>query len=255
MWIFRNKNKSPQPIVWFNYQPTRHSQPPLAFLQNYKGAIVADGYAGYTHLGKTDEIILAGCWAHVRRKFKDTKRVNKESDADVFISNIQKLYRIETKGKELAENDLVKLRQKYSKPIIDKIQILLNQYKEKVIPDSSFSKAINYALNQWDKLIVFLDYGIIPLDNNLAENAIRPFVIGRKNWLFSGSPKGANSSALFYSLIETAKINELEPFWYLYYLLDKMMSIDNDNEEEMKKLMPQYVTKEQVENFKKLNMV
>ncbi|MCK5535391.1 MAG: IS66 family transposase, partial [Bacteroidales bacterium] len=258
MWVFGNSYKENKPIVWFNYQPTRHSKPPLKFLQNYQGSIMTDGYAGYTETGRSKNIIHAVCWAHVRRKFTDAKKTsnistklnNQDVPADVFVYYIEKLYRIEKKGKNLSNTDLVKLRQKYSKPIIDKIKNSLDENKNKVLPNSMLSKAINYALNQWDKLIVFLEHGIIPLDNNLAENAIRPFVIGRKNWLFSGSPQGANASALFYSLIESAKANEHEPFWYLYYLLEKSMSIDTDNEEELEKLSPHNVTKEQINKFR-----
>jgi transposase len=250
MWVFRSSDKEKQPLVWFNYQPTRHSKPALEFLQNYEGSIVTDGYAGYIQTGNLEKINHAGCWAHARRKFTEAKKSGKEAQADVFISLINKLYHIENKSKNLSDSDLIKMRQKKSKPILDKIKILLLQYKEKVLPKSLFFKAITYTLNQWDKLIVFLEFAKIPIDNNPAENAIRPFVIGRKNWLFSGSPKGASASALFYSLIETAKANNIEPFWYLYYLLETIMYIDTNDKEALEKIMPYNITQEEINKFR-----
>ena len=117
------------------------------------------------------------------------------------------------------------------------------------MPRSNTGKAINYALGQWDKLLVYLEDGRLKIDNNSAENAIRPFAIGRKNWLFSNTPQGAKASAIIYSITETAKANGLEPFWYMYALLEKLPELKT--KEDFKHCMPQNIDKQMVEDLQK----
>ena len=173
-----------------------------------------------------------GCWDHCRRKFKDAKKgeVNsknkqkseKTSKADVALGKIRKLYAIEEQIKSLLPDEKRQQRQELSLPILEDLKVWLEKTISKVVPGSLIHSAIQYALNQWAKLVVSCDNGRINISNAGAENAIRPFTVGRKNWLFADTPKGAEASAVFYSLIESAKANGLEPFDYLCRLLPRL---------------------------------
>ena len=153
------------------------------------------------------------------------------------------MYKIEKKAREnnISHADLYSIRQKESRPIVKDFKKWLDSRLEKVPPTSLLGKAINYTLGQWHRLTPFLKDARIPMDNNTAENAIRPFVIGRKNWLFNCTPEGAKASATLYSLIETAKANKLEPYWYLRYLFKNLPEAMTT--EEFKQLLPMYVDK------------
>jgi len=148
----------------------------------------------------------------------------KPGSIDVGLSYIRKIYAIESeaKRKEISDDQLLSLRQKKAKPIFNDFFKWLSKKSLQVVPKSLLGKAVNYTLGQWGRLLVYLDYPYMTPDNNMAENAIRPFVIGRKNWLFAGTPDGAQASAALYSLIETAKANKLEPYKYLRYLFEKI---------------------------------
>ena len=139
----------------------------------------------------------------------------------------------------MTDDDLLKERQEKAKPVLDEFKHWLNAKIDEVPPKSLLGKALAYALNQWHRLIVYVDTDHVPPDNNMAENTIRPFVVGRKNWLFSGTPEGAAASAAIYSLIETAKANGLDPYWYLRYLLEHLP--DAMTEDDYKALLPQYI--------------
>jgi hypothetical protein len=198
------------------------------FLARYEGYIQTDGYAGYNFLDTKAGVIHCGCWAHVRRKFNEVVKAGGDKykgkgKANHALSMIRDLYLIEREAKNRGfdEEQTYQLRQKESKPIVEKFEIWLKENAIKIPPKSLLGKAFNYTLNQWPRLVKFLDNGLVRMDNNLVENAIRPFVIGRKNWLFSVTPEGARASASFYSLIETAKTNGLEPSKYLRYLFEK----------------------------------
>jgi transposase len=182
-----------------------------------------DGFSGYNSVCEKNQIHRLGCWAHARRKFVDAQKIHrsagrlkgKTGKADQALAYIQQLYRIESEIKEKHSLDKLTARQQQSKPIIDKLKIWLDKSIAHSPPESAIGKALYYLHEQWPRLIRYLDSGDYPIDNNAAENAIRPFVVGRKNWLFSASQKGATSSANLYSLIETAKANGLEPYAYL----------------------------------------
>ena len=167
---------------------------------------------------------------------------------DIALKYISRLYTVEheAKDKNLNHEELCHLRQEKSKLILDDFGLWLRETAPKVPPQSSLGKAITYTLNQWQRLIVYIDDGHLRPDNNAAENAIRPFVVGRKNWLFSGSPEGADASAALYSLVETAKLNKLDPYKYLLYLLEK---IPVTNKENFKELLPTHITRDQIDNF------
>lgn len=205
-----------QPAVVYHYRDNRSQSVPLELLTNQSKAIMVDGYEWYQKACDTYQIQRLGCWAHARRKFVDAQKLQKKmGKADQALAFIQKLYAIEKHIKDQPPNERYRIRQQQAAPIIDK----LNAWKDKslatVLPTSALGKALVYLHNQWHRLIGYLDDGNYPIDNNPAERAIRPFTIGRKNWLFSKSQAGATASANLYSLIETAKANELNVYDYL----------------------------------------
>lgn len=249
MWVFCG-GVPDHPTVLYQYHPTRGGQAALNFLDEYQGYIQSDDFGGYDYLGKKQSIIHLGCWAHVRRKFFDVVKVRKKHRgkhdnpktlADQAIDYIGRLYQIENQIRQdhLAPDQIYQRRQEQSKPILDQFKNWLDATEPLTPPKGLLGKAIGYTLNNWDKLIVYITNGLLRPDNNVAENAIRPFVVGRKNWLFAGSPKGAHASATFFSLIETAKANELEPFAYLRCLFEQLPLVKDQND--YRALLPQYI--------------
>ncbi len=222
MWLFRGGGD--RPLVLFHYAPSRSSGEIASFLDGYSGIIQTDGYAGYDIFGKNPNILHAGCWSHARRKFFEADRASPGGYAASVLGIIKEIYVVEDEAKErpLSPDEVLALRQERSAPILKRLKIQLDSKSHHVAPKSLLGKAIRYSLDQWTKLCVYLDDGRIAIDNNAVENSIRPFVVGRKNWLFSGSPRGARASALLYSIIETAKANGFEPYWYLRFLFEKM---------------------------------
>jgi len=247
MWIFRGGSPD-SPVLTYQYHPSRSGQIPKDFLGNYNGFIQTDAYSGYDALGRKPGIILVGCWAHARRNFIDVvnaRKNNKASkkqktgSAEVAINYIRKLYAIEKEAQNLSYEEIAGLRQEKSKPVLDEFKKWLDKRVSQTPPKGLLGKAINYALNQWKRLIVYIKDGRLKPDNNLAENAIRPFVVGRKNWLFSGHPRGAEAGSIFYSLIETSKANGLEPYSYLRYIFDRLPLAETTSD--YKNLLPQNV--------------
>jgi transposase len=236
MWLFRAKmpaDKGGGSVVIFDYRPTRSATEILKeYLAWYKGGVQTDGYVGYDILAEM-AIKHAGCWAHVRRKFVevvqaiDKARRGKKrrgSSADEAVLKIRRLYDIEReiKERELTEEDIVKYRREHALPLLEEFKNWLDARIGTTPPTGMLGKAMNYTLTQWARLVVYIDDPYIGLDNNTAENAIRPFAVGRKNWLFAGSPEGAKASAALYSLVETAKANGLEPYRYLRFLFERL---------------------------------
>ncbi|WP_444932334.1 IS66 family transposase [Microbulbifer sp. SSSA002] len=226
MWI-RRGGLPDQKVILFDYSPSRSGAIASDLLSGYRGYLQTDDYSGYYAVATEEQITHLGCWAHARRKFVEAqvttkaKSKNKKSGkskpsrADIAINYITHLYNIERKGKELSAEERYQLRQKESLPVLDKLHAWLEKTRPKVIPKSTLGKALNYLHKNWRKLQIYTASGNLKIDNNAAENAIRPFVVGRKNWLFSATPRGAHASAALYSLIETAKGNDLEPYAYL----------------------------------------
>ncbi len=242
MWVCRGGPPG-KPAVIFQYEPTRSGKVPRDILDGYSGYLQTDGYAGYDLVGARPGIVHLGCWAHVRRKFvevvKGTKGSQKTGVAQAVIDLIGKLYEVEHRGKELEPDRLAELRKAESKPVLDEFKKLLDEKKTTTPPRSLLGIAIAYAWHQWPRLAVYLENGRLSPDNNLAENAVRPFAVGRKNWLFSGSPRGATSSAALYSLLETAKANGLEPYAYFRFLFTELPKASSPDEK--RALLPQYV--------------
>ena len=224
-WVFLGGMPA-MPGLYYHYAPSRSGKIAEEFLSDYKGYVQTDGYAGYNFLDSKQGIVHCGCWAHARRKFNEVVNVSgdrSKGKARHALSVIRDLYLIEreSKNKGFSEEQILSVSKERSKPIIDKFGIWLKENAPVIPPKSLLGKAFGYTLSQWPRLVRYLDNGLIRMDNNLIENAIRPFVIGRKNWLFSVSTEGARASASFYSLIETAKANNLEPSAYLRYLFEK----------------------------------
>ena len=217
MWVLRSTMPACSAVL-FHYEPTRSGKSAEILLRDYNNALMVDGFSGYNGVCEKNCITRLGCWAHARRKFVDAQKMQpkgKTGKADQALAYIQQLYRIESEIKDKSQKEKLTARQNQSKTIIDKLKTWLDKSIAHSPPESAIGKALHYLYEQWPRLIRYLDDGDYPIDNNAAENAIRPFVVGRKNWLFSASQKGATSSANLYSLIETAKANGLEPYAYL----------------------------------------
>lgn len=228
MWVFRG-GTSEKPLIYFHYDPTREGKVAKIFLEKYKGVVQTDGYSAYDFLDAKSGIVHLGCWAHVRRKFMDAKKAlpkkgRKSGGPDVALQYIKDLYRIEQKAKklELSYDDLLKMRQEKATPLLEGMHAWLMKKAAHGIPKSLFGQAVQYTLNQWHRLTKYVEHPFATPDNNLAENAIRPFCVGRKNWLFAGTPAGAEASATLYSLVESAKANKLNPHKYLRFLFENL---------------------------------
>jgi transposase len=217
MWV-RVGGPPTQPIRLFHYADSRRGGVVNALLAGYQGYLQTDDYAGYNTVAEKESIIQLGCWAHARRKFIDTQKANpkhKTGKADIAISYIARLYAIEKDIKDQPAEERLRVRQEKSIPLLKAIKEWMDKALSRTVPKGLLGKALNYLNKNWEKLTVYTQDGRLSIDNNPAENAIRPFVIGRKNWLFSATVEGAASSANLYSLIETAKANGLEPYGYL----------------------------------------
>lgn len=242
MWMYRTSRGDP-PIVLYDYQTTRASKHPRRFLEGFKGYLHVDGYPGYNALQSLD-ITLVGCWAHARRKFDEALKVlpleKRKSPvaAKEGLAFCNKLFAIERDLKDVTPEERYRLRQEKSLPVVEAFSEWLKYQAPMVLPKSIFGRAVTYCLNQWDKLLVFLEDGGLELDNNRAERSIKPFVIGRKNWLFSNTQRGARASATIYSIVESAKENNLNPYAYLKYLFERMPNVDLVDQDVLDSLLP-----------------
>jgi len=249
MWVFRRGDPEKTALV-FEYHATRHGDAAKTFLGDFKGHVQTDGYSGYNFLDIDENINHLGCWAHARRKFTDVVKAQgknrKSRSADVALNYIKRLYRLEKEAHlaKLTTQEIFDLRQEKAKPILDDFYKWLSKKSLQTPPKGLLGKAVGYTLKQWHRLVGYLQDGTLLPDNNGAENAIRPFVLGRKNWLFAGTPKGAEASALLYSLIETAKANKLEPYTYLRYIFTKIPTASTL--EGYEALLPWNLTPEQI---------
>lgn len=227
MWVYRSGHLyQKRQIVLYEYQQTRNASHPREFLKGYDGICVTDGYQVYHTLEKElEELTIAGCWVHCRRRFDEalkliSKSCQKESNAFLLMKQIQAIYREEGKLKDLSSDERLKQRQAVIKPLVDAFFAYLKTIN--VSKKDKFGDAVGYALNQEKYLRVFLTDGDVPIDNNASERAIRGFCIGKKNWQMIDTIHGAKSSAIIYSIVETAKANNLKPFDYVQHLLEEM---------------------------------
>jgi len=244
MWLARG-GPPDHPCVLFHYAPSRSGKIAEELVGDFQGFLQTDGYAGYNSLGEREGIIHVGCLTHVRRKFVEVLKVSSKKStggtAQTVVDLIGKLYHLEKLARDAKlDADRVRaMRQEKAKPIMTRIKALLLEREKTTPPKSLLGKAIAYALGQWDRVVIYLEDGRLRPDNNLAENAIRPFAVGRKNWLFSGSPAGAAASAAIYSLVETAKANGLEPLRYLHFVFEKLPLAKS--QEDLRALLPQFL--------------
>jgi transposase len=217
MWV-QAGGPPDKPVVIYDYDPSRSGAVPTRLLLGYQGYLMTDGYEGYNALARTEGIEHLVCWAHVRRKFVEATRVQakgKKGRADEAVALIGKLYGIEKEYKDANELARFQARQQFSVPVLAQLREWLDKIRPAVVPGSALGKALSYLHDYWGKLIRYVERGDLPIDNNRCENAIRPFVIGRKAWLFSDTPAGAHASAVIYSLLQTAKANGHEPYAWL----------------------------------------
>ena len=243
MWVYHSDKK--KNIVVYDYQKTRKEEHPREFLEDYTGILTTDGYQVYHTLenNNPDKFIIAGCWEHLKRKFAvEVKAIGKQKVkgtlAEQAVLKIANLYHIDNKGKELPLEDRKEYRQKIVAPFVDEFFAWVRDNIDKAPSKSSTGEGFKYALNQEKYLRVFLTNPIIPMDNNAAERAIRPFCIGKKNWIFMDTLKGAEASAIIYSIVETAKANNLRLYDYLKYILEELPNYVGAKSEIPSNLLP-----------------
>ena len=237
MWVYASNNRSGKPVRFFEYQPSRSGKHAAAFLKGFSGCLVTDGYSGYNQV---DGVTRCGCWAHMRRKWRKAmpKGATKEnSKAAVGYDYCNKLFALERNFSEMSDGVRKTARQVKVEPLLGTYWWWLEKLEP--VPGSKLAEAVTYAKNQKPYLNAFPDHGEVDISNNFAENAIRPFVVGRKGWLFCDSPKGADSSAIVYTLVETAKTNRLDPYRYLERSLTELPYLGkNPKQEYLDAFMP-----------------
>ena len=235
MWVYRTgKLYDKPPIILYEYQRTRKADHPRTFLKDYSGVLVTDGYQVYHTIGRErEDLTIAGCWSHARRRFAEVVKANgteksKGTLAYEALRQISVISKLDKELSDLSNEDRVKLRQLTVKPQVEAffawVKLHLNELPEK----SATQKGFNYCINQEKYLKVFLDHGNVPLDNNATESAIRGFCVGRNNWRLIDTIHGAKSSAIAYSIAETAKANNLKPYHYFKHLLTEIPKHEND---------------------------
>ena len=246
MWVYRSGFMYPEKqIILYEYQKTRNASHPREFLKDYSGICVTDGYQVYHILEKEKEDLkIAGCWVHCRRKFHDAlevipKDLRKQSVLYLIMNQIRAIYREEGKLSGLSSDERTAKRQLVVKPLVDAFFAYLKQNSDRVPKSGKTKEAFTYALNQERYLRVFLENGDVPMDNNASERAIRGFCIGKKNWEMIDTVNGATSSAIIYSIAETAKANQLKPYEYFEYLLTEIPKhMDDKNSNFLEELLP-----------------
>lgn len=247
LWVQRG-GPPDQAIILYDYDPGRSAGVPKRLLEGFSGYLQTDGYDGYNAVVAVNGLTHIGCMAHARRKFSEAVkaqgRKKKKGNAYHGLALIQKLYQVEKQARSMSPEERYRHRQQQAQPILNKLRGWLDTVLPQVPPASATGKALNYLHNEWDKLTRYLVDGRLDIDNNATENAIRPFVVGRKNWLFSTSVTGVKASANLYSLIETAKANGLEPYAYLRYVFTALPTANTV--EAIETLLPDNIDKDQL---------
>lgn len=249
MWVYRSNVLDTEPVVIYEYQKTRKAEHPKEFLKGFTGVLVTDGYEVYHKLARerADEITVSGCWVHLKRKYTDAIKAMGKSGADTIagtlaghaIEMISKIFHIDNNLDHLDEKSRLKARKESIEPLVDEFFAWIRVHKNDVTRKSATGKAFSYSLEQEPYLREFLKNGNVPMDNNAAERAIRPFCIGKKNWVMCDTVNGAKDSAIVYSLTETAKANGLKPYEYLKHLLTEIpKNIDESDPSFLDELLP-----------------
>jgi hypothetical protein len=222
MWVYVSGGPDP-PIGLYAYQQSSFSEHPRRFLDGFGGYLQSDGFAGYNAAVRAHpQIVGVGRWAHARRKLIEVQKAQAgerpEGEAAHFIKHIRVLYQLERRLERELPSERYRQRQRRAAPIFRRIRARLERTLPRVPAKSSLGRALTDMHKQWPQLVRYIDDGETAIDNNPAKRAIKPFVIGCKNWLFANTPAGANASANLYGLIETAKANAVEPYQYLAHL-------------------------------------
>ncbi len=239
MWLYRTGRYARQQLVLYEYQQTRSAEHPEDFLLGYKGFLNTDGYAGYHKLPETIRVV--GCQGHARRKFVEALDALKEEDRkgtaqERGVQYFDALFALEEKWHDLDPDERKKLRAEFAKPILDELYNWV--FHLNASTKSLLGKAAHYTRSQWQWLIRYLEDGRLEISNNRAERSIKPFVIARKNFLFANTPSGAKASAIYFSLIETAKENDLDPYRYLTWVLKTAPTLNMKDCDQVEKLLP-----------------
>ncbi len=243
MWILASGELEKKKGVIFKYSKNRSAEVAQSLLKDYKNILITDGYSGYNNLEK--DVNRAECWAHTRRYFYESipldehKNMIQTAEGYKGVKYIDELFEVEREIEKLSVEEKVKKRQEKSAPILKKFYEWVYSTNEKYVTNTKLQKALTYALNQKENLSKFLADGRIPLTNSRAERSIRPFAVHRKNWLFADTEAGAKANAIYYSLIESAKVNKLNIYKYIKYLLDELPQLEEAQEEkEIEKYLP-----------------
>lgn len=223
IWVYRTDAQHGPPIVTYDFSRSRSKEAPAKRLAGYRGFLQADAYTGYDHLFLSGEIKEVACWAHTRRKFVEAASLSQTpTRAHTAVSQINALYRLERQWKLLSEDERQVQREQHSQPLLKAFHQWLLAQANAVLPKSTLGKAVNYALKNFDALYRYSTTGHLNIDNNWAEQSMRPIALGRKNYLFVGSEAAGHSAATLYSLVETCKANRMNPLSYLSYLLEEL---------------------------------
>ena len=233
LWAYRSSDlETGPPILVFDYQPGRHGAHVRNYLEGWRGHLMVDDYAGYKALF-TQGVTELGCLAHVRRKFFDLYAANQSLVAAEALRRIGELYEVERQAQGMDAASRLQLRQTDARPKLDALQAWLMQTRISVAHGGATAKALDYSIKRWPALMRYADSGVLPIDNNPVENAIRPIAIGKKNWLFAGSERAGKRAAAIQSLLGTARLNGLDPHAWLKDTLEKLPIWPNSRIDEL----------------------
>jgi transposase len=233
LWTYASTTLAPVKAVIYDFADGRAGDHTQAFFGDWRGTVICDGYSGYKALLKQPGMIEAGCLAHARRKFYDLWVAHKNPLAEAALHYFSALYEVEREASELSIDERYRLRQTKAKPIADALHSWLIAHRQKAPDGGATAKAMDYSLKRWDALVHYIATGDVPADNNWVENQIRPIAIGRNNWLFAGSLRAGQRAAAAMSLIQSAKINGLDPYAYLKDVLERLPTQPNSRIEEL----------------------
>ena len=241
MWVYRSGEYNTEtPVILYDYQKTRSGDNPILFLKGFSGFLECDGFSGYRKMGRlVEDVSIACCWAHARRDFADAVKAYGEKQPGVqdilayrALEKIARIYLLDEKFKKLPPEERKKRRQTTVKPRVDAFFAWVKERRNDVPQKGKTGEGFTYCLNSEKYLRTFLDDGLVPIDNSACERAIRPFAVGRKNWQLIDTVNGAQASAIIYSIVETAKANNLKPYKYLRHLLTELpQRLDEKNSE------------------------
>ena len=244
MWLHMNGEREKRAVI-YDYHDNRRGECAEIFLKDFKGYHQTDAYSGYVGLHKNKDVAWVACWAHARRKYIEiTKTIKTPGIAHKMVKYISQLYKVEREAldKKLDPGRIKTLREQKAKPILKTIKQLLDEVKDETPPQTILGKAIWYTVNHWEGLQTYLRDGRLRIDNNDAERSIKPFAVGRKNWLFCATTNGAMASANIYTIIETCKANNINPYNYLRYLLQNIHNYSDPKD--LLNLLPYYINKD-----------